>query len=66
MTNNPPVKLSCIIDDDNVYVNLIIKIINIKQLSESTLVFKNGKKAIDHFKSLSKTTTSFDLPEIIF
>ncbi|MBL4663824.1 MAG: response regulator [Flavobacteriaceae bacterium] len=59
------VKLSCIIDDDDVYINLIKKIIDIKNLSENLLVFKNGQEALDYFKSIMGNLSDKDFPEII-
>ncbi len=54
-----PNKITCIIDDDTVYVSLVKKLIKIKKLSNNILVFKNGKEAIDFF---SNTNT---LPDLI-
>ena len=59
------IKLSCIIDDDNVYINLIKKIIDIKNLSENLLVFKNGQEALEYFKPILESTSSQKFPEII-
>lgn len=47
MTSN---KLTCIIDDDAVYVSLVKKLIQLKNLCNNILVFTNGKDAIDYFK----------------
>lgn len=65
MTHNSSVKLSCIIDDDNVYIKLVTKIIELKNLSENTLVFKNGKEALLYFKNNIQSKTITDFPEII-
>ncbi len=54
-----PNKLTCIIDDDTVYVNLVKKLIQLKKLCENILVFKNGKEALDFFKD------SDSLPDLI-
>lgn len=54
-----PNKLTCIIDDDTVYVNLVKKLIQLKKLCENILVFKNGKEAIEFFKD------SESLPDLI-
>lgn len=61
----PNIKLSCIIDDDHVYVNLVKRIIDIKSLSENLLIFKNGREAIEHFKILLPNIDSSLFPEII-
>jgi len=54
-----PNKLTCIIDDDTVYVNLVKKLIQLKKLCDNILVFKNGKEAIEFFKD------SESLPDLI-
>ena len=59
------IKLSCIIDDDDVYINLIKKIIDVKNLSENLLVFKNGQEAMDYFKPIMENESEEDFPEII-
>lgn len=61
----PYIKLSCIIDDDDVYINLIKKIIDVKKLSEGLLVFKNGQEALDYFKPIMENISEEDFPEII-
>lgn len=61
------VELACIIDDDKIYVNLVKKIIEIKKLSENLLIYKNGKEALDYFKSIMENATDENkLPDIIF
>ncbi len=66
MSSSPSnIKLSCIIDDDDVYVNLIRRIIDLKSLSENLLIFKNGREALDYFKILLATIDSPLFPEII-
>jgi len=54
-----PNKLTCIIDDDTIYVSLLKKLIQLKKLCDNILVFKNGKEAIDFFKD------SESLPDLI-
>lgn len=60
------VELACIIDDDKIYVNLVKKIIEIKQLSENLLIFKNGLEALDYFKVILTNMSEEKLPDIIF
>ncbi|NND61997.1 MAG: response regulator [Flavobacteriaceae bacterium] len=60
-----PIKLACVIDDDNVYINLIKKIVDIKKLSENLLVFKNGKEALDYFIPILENISEDSFPEII-
>jgi len=54
-----PNKLTCIIDDDTVYVNLVKKLIQLKKLCEKVLVFENGKEALEFFKKAN------DMPDLI-
>lgn len=61
----PPIKLACLIDDDKVYSNLIKKILEIKNLSQNLLLFKNGQEALEYFKALLENLTEPQLPEII-
>ncbi|MDY8135227.1 response regulator [Aquimarina sp. 2201CG5-10] len=57
----------CIIDDDNIYISLVSKIIELKKLSESVLVFNNGKEALDFFlKVLKEDIQDYDVPQVIF
>ena len=44
-----PIEIACIIDDDDMYVNLITKVLDIKNLVKNLLIFKNGKEALDYF-----------------
>lgn len=61
----PQIKLSCIIDDDTIYINLIKKIIDIKKLSQNLLIFKNGKEALDYFRPILNNLSEKEFPEII-
>jgi len=56
----------CIIDDDNIYINLVSKIIELRKLSESVLVFKNGKEAIDFFTESFEKGENPSIPQVIF
>ena len=55
----------CIIDDDSIYINLITKILELKKISKSVLVFKNGKEALDYFKLLLDHGDANQIPGII-
>ncbi len=55
----------CIIDDDSIYINLVRKIIELRRLSYSVLVFNNGKEAIDFFKESIMTQEQPEIPQII-
>lgn len=59
-------KSVCIIDDDNLYINLVSKIIELKQLSEKVIVFKNGKEALDFFVESIKDPEDGIVPQVIF
>lgn len=59
------VNLGCIIDDDNMYINLLKKIIELKKLCKNLLIFGNGKEALDYFKALVPGLKG-KMPEIIF
>ncbi|WP_299259492.1 response regulator [uncultured Aquimarina sp.] len=61
-------KSVCIIDDDNMYVNLVSKIIELKKLSEKVIVFNNGKEALNFFiKSTQDKEAEEDIvPQVIF
>lgn len=61
-----PIKLACLIDDDKIYVNLVKKIIEIKNLSENLIIFKNGKEALDYFRPILENLSEDKLPDIIF
>ncbi len=65
MSLQSPIELSCIIDDDDVYVNLVKKIINIKKLSDNLIIFKNGQEALDYSKAIFNNLTQDKFPEII-
>lgn len=64
-SSHPHIKLSCIIDDDEVYIKLVRKIIDLKQLSENLLIFKNGQEALNYFKPILENLSDKDFPEII-
>lgn len=56
----------CIIDDDNVYINLLSKIIELKKLSEKVIVFNNGKEAMDFFLNSLENSEVSEVPQVIF
>ncbi len=58
--------LACIIDDDNMYVNLVKKIIEAKNLCQNLMVFKNGKDALNYFEAILSNLDKKSIPEIIF
>jgi len=60
------IELACIIDDDNIYVNLIKKIIETKALCENLIVFNDGKQSIDYFEALLQNLDKERIPDIIF
>ncbi|MBQ4801541.1 response regulator [Aquimarina sp. MMG015] len=60
------IELACIIDDDSVYVNLVKRIIEAKQLCKNLLVFENGKEALSYFEAILTNVSEENIPEIIF
>ncbi|MBQ4801656.1 response regulator [Aquimarina sp. MMG015] len=59
-------KSVCIIDDDNMYINLVSKIIKLKKLSKNVIVFKNGKEALDFFITSINDDINNRIPQVIF
>ncbi len=62
---SPNIESVCIIDDDNIYINLVSKILKLRKLSDSVIVFKNGKEALDFFQDTLKNQKNVELPQII-
>ncbi len=56
----------CIIDDDSIYINLVSKIIELRQLSETVIVFNNGKEAMDFFQESIEKNEKPEVPQVIF
>lgn len=54
----------CIIDDDRVYVNLISKIIQLRDLAQTIHIFKNGRDALNYFSSLKNVNAK--IPDYVF
>lgn len=64
MTKNK-IEVACIIDDDNVYINLIKRIIETKKLCDNLIIFKNGKESIEYFQALLENLSEDVIPDII-
>jgi CheY-like chemotaxis protein len=60
-----PIEMACIIDDDDMYVNLVTKVINMRNLVKNLLIFKNGKEALDYFVGALKKLEERKIPQII-
>ena len=60
-----PFDLVCIIDDDPIYVNLVTRIVKLKNFSRSLLVFQNGQEALEYFKTLNITDSDTKIPQLI-
>ncbi len=60
-----PIEIACIIDDDDMYVNLITKVLDIKNLVKNLLIFKNGKEALDYFVGALKLLEERKIPQVI-
>ncbi|WP_074409796.1 MULTISPECIES: response regulator [Aquimarina] len=58
--------LACIIDDDNMYVNLVKRIVEAKNLCSNLMVFQNGKDALNYFEAILTNLNKKTIPEIIF
>ncbi len=58
--------LACIIDDDSMYVNLVKRIVEAKNLCKNLMVFKNGKDALNYFEAILTNLDKKSIPEIIF
>lgn len=59
-----PIKLACIIDDDPIHLFLTNKLIEMTNLVEKTIAYKDGKEA---FLALEKSINNNEsLPDIIF
>lgn len=63
---NKKIGLACIIDDDSMYVNLVKRIIEAKNLCQNLMVFQNGKDALDYFEVILTSLDKKAIPEIIF
>jgi len=46
---NTQIKKTCIIDDDDVYIYAIKRLMSLQKLCEDVIVFKNGRDAVDYF-----------------
>ncbi|WP_299675501.1 response regulator [uncultured Dokdonia sp.] len=57
--------MACIIDDDDMYVNLITKVLDMKNLVKNLLIFKNGKEALDYFVGALKKLEERKIPQVI-
>ncbi len=65
MTTNYPIKNACIIDDDEMYLNLITKVIDMRNLAENLLIFRNGLEALNYFTATLKRREDRTIPQII-
>ncbi len=57
------VDIACIVDDDQIYIYGITKLINFHKYCKNLLVFKNGEEAIKYMRPL--ISSSHELPDII-
>jgi CheY-like chemotaxis protein len=57
-------KITCIIDDDEIYLFSVKKVIEINKLSDKVLDFKNGSEAIKFFTQHQDNHEL--LPDVIF
>ncbi|RAJ13195.1 response regulator [Olleya aquimaris] len=57
------IKLTCIIDDDPIYLFAIKKLLEITNFSTNYIIFKNGLEAINEFKKLAEEDQP--LPDVV-
>lgn len=57
-------KTTCIIDDDDIYLFSVKKVIEVNNLSDKVLEFKNGQEALDFFRAYCNDHDL--LPDVIF
>lgn len=57
-----PIDIACIIDDDDIYIFGIKKLIKISNFCKNLLVFKNGEEAIKYMQPIA---ASNDFPDVI-
>ncbi len=62
---NYPIEIACIIDDDDMYVSLITKVIDLRNLAKNLLVFKNGKEALSYFVNTFQNMEDRAIPQVI-
>lgn len=60
-----PIEIACIIDDDEMYIRLLTKIINIRSLAKHLIIFKNGEEALKYFISAFQNMEDRRVPQII-
>lgn len=63
MTIVKSINTVCVVDDDEIYVYGIKKLITLKQLCPNLIEFRNGKDAIDFLTDPNNTD---QLPDVIF
>jgi CheY-like chemotaxis protein len=56
--------ITCLIDDDEIYLFSVKKVIEVNKLSERVLEFRNGQEAIDFF--VQSSGNNQELPDVIF
>lgn len=60
-----PVEIACIIDDDDMYITLLTKVIDIRNLAKNLLIFKNGQEALDYFVGVFQNLEERAVPQVI-
>lgn len=63
MVNPDKQKITCLIDDDEIYLFSVRKVIELNQLSEKVMEFRNGQEALDFF--LQSNEHVAELPDVI-
>ena len=60
-----PFDIVCIIDDDPIYINLVTRIVKLKNFSRNLIVFQNGQEALEYFRTLTITDNHSKVPQLI-
>ncbi|MCE3283313.1 MAG: response regulator [Chitinophagaceae bacterium] len=57
-------KVTCLIDDDEIYLFSVKKVLQVHSLTSKVLEFHNGQSAIDYF--INNRDAQNELPDVIF
>ena len=60
-----PIEVACIIDDDDMYITLLTKVIDLRKLAKSLIIFKNGQEALDYFIGIFQKMEERVIPQVI-
>lgn len=63
MDTTKQIEIACIIDDDEIFIYGIKRLIEIKKLCKSLMIFSNGREAIDFFSDYLPNVS--EVPDLI-